>query len=168
MLKNNLLYKFDFALTTVLGTGCLPKMPGTWGSLVALLFLFVPEYYRMQVFIPAFVVLFMISIFSIKRMEEKFGDDPGMIVIDEVLGMLLIFMLPFVTYDWFFGILAFIVFRMFDISKPFPINMLNNKKGSFYVIVDDLIAGMYSWVVLMLLYKMASIFSFLKILEKLI
>lgn len=165
MTKNKLLYQFDMALCTVLHVGRLPKMPGTYGSLVALLFLLIPAHLRLFWLIPLFALFFTVSMFSIKRLEKEHGDDPGMIVIDEVMGMMLIFMLPFVTYDWIFGILAFVFFRIFDIIKPFPINLLNNRHGSFFVIADDLIAAIYAWIVLVLLYKMASILGFLHILN---
>jgi phosphatidylglycerophosphatase A len=161
-MKKKLLDKFDLFFTTFGYVGLLPKMPGTFGSAAALLFLLIPEYYRIYWLLPLFVVFFVYSFWAIKRVEEKHEvEDPGMIVIDEVLGMMLIFMLPFIRYDWLFGGLAFVLFRVFDIVKPFPINLLNNKKGAFFVIADDLIAAIYAWMVLWLIYKAASILGFL-------
>lgn len=159
---------FDLLFCTVFCVGKLPKMPGTYGSMVALLFLLIPMHLRLYILAPLFVIFFVVSLFSIKRMESEFGDDPGMVVIDEVLGMMLIFMLPFVVYDWVFGILAFLFFRLFDIVKPFPINILNDKKGSFFVIVDDLIAAIFAWIVLVVLYKLASYLGFAFVLSEVI
>lgn len=164
-MKDGLLKKFDLFFCTFAYTGLLPFMPGTFGSAAALLFLLIPEHLRLYWLVPLFVVFLALSFFSINRLEKTHGNDPGIIVIDEVLGMMLIFMLPFIRYDLIFGTLAFLLFRVFDIIKPFPINLLNNKKGAFFVIVDDLIAGVYAWIVLLLLYKAASILGFLILLD---
>lgn len=138
--------KFNLVSTipTFFYVGYLPKMPGTWGSLFAFVVFIIPEPFIYDSLIYLFLLFFIISLPLISKMEKKYGNDPSIVVIDEVLGMWLIFMFDFIRENLLLLLLSFILFRMIDIYKPLYINKINDKKGAFYVVLDDLIAAIYT------------------------
>lgn len=130
-------------LATWFGAGYLPKAPGTWGSLGALPFAWV----MMEIGGPytlagATVVVFFVGLWASKVYMDKTGaHDPGAIVIDEVVGqwiVVLVAPLNPVVYA-----LAFVLFRFFDVLKPWPISWADRKiGGAMGVMVDDVFAGL--------------------------
>ena len=133
-------------VATVGGVGHAPIAPGTAASAVTVLFLWLVPLSR-----PA-VVLFVIVItaagtWAAHEAERALGGkDPGAIVIDEVAGMALsVLTLPLTP-----GVLvaAFLLFRLFDIVKPYPANALQRLPGGVGVMIDDLIAGLYALLLL--------------------
>lgn len=142
--------KIDILLTTVLGIGFLKPSPGTFGSLAAILLILIsPQYYFLMLIV--LVLLTIISFFSIKRIEVEFGDDASIIVIDEFLALGLVYLSGILPNDLIIIILAFVFFRIFDIFKPFPINLINQKKGAFYVLADDFLAAIFMIITIKLL-----------------
>ncbi len=137
-----------FNLTNLIPTfffvGYLPKMPGTWGSLSAFVVFLIPNTYFFQSILILSIFFFFMSIPLIKKMEATYGNDPSFVVIDEVLAMWVIFMFDFIANSWLLLILSFVTFRFFDIVKPLYINKLNDCKGAIFVILDDLIAAIYT------------------------
>jgi phosphatidylglycerophosphatase A len=136
---------------TFFGAGLSPKMPGTVGTLAAiplwLLLLFAgPIGYMIFTFL---LVIFAIFISDEYEKSQPTHDRPE-IVIDEVVGFL-------ITMTWLpFGIkylvLGFVLFRILDIWKPYPISYLNDKvKGGFGVVVDDVAAGLVANILLQIL-----------------
>ena len=132
------------------GLGLIPKVPGTFGTLlgfplaVALLSLPKPTAFII------FAFLFILALWAIKAFQNSFENkniDDARIVIDEYLAFaLLLYFLPNNSSIWF---IAFIVFRFFDITKPFPINWLDSKfKNIFGVMLDDLLAALLSWILI--------------------
>ncbi|MBX3044664.1 MAG: phosphatidylglycerophosphatase A [Candidatus Kapabacteria bacterium] len=138
-------------LVTFFYVGKIKYAPGTFGSMGGLLILFLPEYLIWQAAVILLVLLFGISINPIKRYEILKGNDHSSIVIDEVIGMMIPFANPFIIISPFWVISAFILFRIFDILKPYPINKLNEKKGAIFVLLDDVLAGVFTMVILQLL-----------------
>ncbi len=153
------------------GVGYLPLAPGTWGSLLAVgfyLFLhnawfphsdippgsFVRSYLAVQVVVIIAVTL--IGIWAASRTERVLRiKDPGKVVIDEVAGQL-IALLPVAARMWMFGdammvMAAFILFRFFDIVKPYPARKLESLHGGLGIMFDDLIAGVYAAIVVALI-----------------
>lgn len=135
--------KVALCLSTWFGTGLLPKAPGTFGTLGA-----VPLLLGMQ-YLGAISVAVCIGIFILvaawsSGLSGKILDrhDPSEVVIDEVAGLLLTFYL--VPLSWFGLILGFILFRLFDIFKPFPIKRLEKISGGKGIVLDDLMAGLYA------------------------
>lgn len=131
-------------LATWGGMGYLPLAPGTWGTLgavpLALLLGYLGKTFTF-LFLPPF---FFLSVWSAGVAEGKLGaEDHPAIVIDEVIGFLLATALlpprlPIL-------ILSFLLFRLFDILKPFPIRWIEGKvSGGLGVVLDDLIAGLFS------------------------
>ena len=126
----------------------VPFAPGTFGSLLGL-----PIYYVMSFFpLPAvFFALMGFIVFAswIAGEAEKALDDkdPGCIVIDEIAGMAITFFA--LDFSWTIGIAGFVLFRFFDILKPFPIRYLEKRySGGFGVVIDDVAAGLMSNLVL--------------------
>jgi len=132
---------FHYGIATVLGIGYFPKAPGTAGSLFAILILllFPVSNFILIILIILFTVL---GIWSATIVEKEKGNDPSIVVIDEVIGQWIA--LLYIPFSIIPVILAFILFRFFDILKPFPIDQSQNLKGGFGIMVDDILAGIYS------------------------
>jgi len=131
--------------------GYFPIAPGTAGSLAALvLFAFVRWLGMPALEIATIVVVFAGGIWAANATEHVLGrKDPGAIVIDEVLGMLMtLALLPVSTLGIFVG---FVLFRLFDVVKPFPAGRMEHLKGGPGVMLDDAVAGIYAHISLRLL-----------------
>lgn len=131
--------------------GLLPGAPGTYGSLVAVAvwWYFVPaDNLAIQIFLV--VAATAVGVWAAEIMEQSTGDkDPGWIVIDEVAGMWLA-LLGGVFSLWHFAI-AFMLFRLFDILKPGPINRLQDLRGGIGVMADDMAAGALALIIMILI-----------------
>lgn len=138
-------------IPTFFYVGYLPKMPGTWGSLFAFVLFVIPETFIFESLTYLFFLFFIVSLPLISKMEKIYGNDPSIVVIDEVLGMWLIFLFDFIRDSSSFLVLGFILFRIIDIYKPLYIKKINDKSGSIYVILDDLIAAIYTIAIIFLL-----------------
>jgi phosphatidylglycerophosphatase A len=134
------------------GVGYLPLMPGTYGSLVGVgIFLVFTQVVRgnalVALVLVSIVAVTFAGIWAASRTEVLSGrKDPGKIVVDEVAGQLIsLFPLTlFVHWSIVAVIISFILFRFFDIVKPYPARKLEALKGGFGVMCDDLIAGVYA------------------------
>lgn len=137
------------------GTGYSPKAPGTVGSLatiplIILLNTFETSFLNTSIFI---FILFLISCYVADYIQKKDKvQDPGWIVIDEVVGMLITWMFVFPKIDVINLLLVFIAFRFFDIVKIFPANWCDkNIKSGMGTIIDDVVsalyAGLFVWIV---------------------
>ena len=134
------------AFATVLGVGYAPVAPGTFGSAAGLLLWWLlPATPAVQ--IGVIVVLFVVGSWSGSVAEKHFGrTDPGQVVVDEVMGMLIT--LLFVPVGWPGAILGFLIFRVADIIKPYPANRLESLHGGIGVMADDGMAAIYANIVL--------------------
>ncbi len=144
------------ALATGFYVGRIPIAPGTWGSLAAFLPWFFIKDLSLTTYIIVLAALFVIGFF-VSGSAEKILDSPdaGSIVIDEILGMFITLTLaPDHPAAW---ILGFILFRIFDIFKPFPVSWFDRKiHGGIGIMMDDVVAGLYAFGSLQLLWLMAS------------
>ncbi len=137
--------------STVIKIGYLPLAPGTWGSLAALAFwyLILPTISSIT-FIVTIVIIFVLGIYTSSITERVLGKiDPSIIVIDEWVGQWIA--LLFLPKSFVWGIVAFALFRLFDIWKPYPIHRLDNIKGGFGIMIDDVLAGIYALIGVQLL-----------------
>lgn len=130
-------------------TGFAVIAPASFASLVWLLiYLFVPggEWLAGTV---ALAVTAPVAVYLSWEMEKFYGEDASCIVIDEIVGMQVsLFMLkPSVTT----GIIAFVLFRIFDIVKPPPVGASQRLSGGFGVVIDDVLAGLYTRIILFVL-----------------
>lgn len=132
------------------GSGLAPVAPGTFGTLAA-----IPPYLLLaQLTWPwyavAVVLAFVLGIYLCEQASKNLGvDDHGGIVWDEFVGFwITLFMIP---PEWYWILLGFVLFRIFDILKPFPIKWLDKQvKGGFGVMIDDVIAGFFAWIILII------------------
>jgi len=133
-----------------LGSGLSPIAPGTIGSLFALLiYYFFIESLLVSWIDSAFFLLFILFSFFVglyiypRTVEAE--NDPGSFVWDEFVGMWISCVpLLFIDKEIYLLLLAFFIFRFFDIYKPLGIKSFDSKSGAFYVMTDDVIAGIYS------------------------
>ena len=126
--------------------GYIPVAQGTAGSLWGPALCLIVPAERLKwlwLFIPA---LFFIGVWSSYRCEEFWGHDPGRVVIDEIVGMLVT--LAFLIPSFKILITGFIFFRLFDIIKPPPVKLSEKLPGGWGIMMDDIIAGIYAHLVL--------------------
>ena len=139
------------AFVSVFGIGYIRIAPGTFGSLFAILVWYISiVYLNIYFFYMIIIIVFICSFKAINiylRNENK--DDPSEVVVDEFIGQSvpLIFLLQFNLYE---VLLAFSSFRLFDIFKIYPVNKVENIKGANGVILDDVVAGIYSLIIIMI------------------
>ena len=157
--------KINVLLSTFFGYGYLTKIPGTVTSAVTTLFIYIGYeilgYTDLKFSIIFFILLFFYSFYAVKDSETEFKNkDPRQIVIDEVLGqsMPLILLLylnqnnQINTSIEIYYFLSIVFFRFFDILKPFPVSYFDkNYKNYFGIIMDDIMAGLYSMVLIYLI-----------------
>lgn len=130
-------------------TGLMPKAPGTVGTLAAIPMACAIHFSGAVYGGVCLLILILTAVMTSGLSQKLMGRrDPSEIVIDEVAGYsVTLFLLPL---SWFNLILGFILFRLFDISKPFPIRRLEKIKGGLGVVLDDLLAGIYANLVLIM------------------
>lgn len=149
--------KFTALITTFFGSGTLPKMPGTYGSLAAAALVYpLAKISFVGCFALLAICVFFIGIpFVKKAMKDSNTEDPGWIVIDEVSGqwMAFAFISPEVIlqYPWLI-LIGFALFRFFDILKPLGIRKLEALPGAIGVMADDLLGGIYAGLLIALGY----------------
>ena len=158
-----MLNRINFLFVTLFGIGKIKKIPGSFASLATTLFLFFlfhilnisPNIVLISVIIIFFISLYAVNIF-IKDLDNK---DPKEIVIDEFIGQSIPLCLYEVAHNvpkdtgeiLKFYFIMFILFRIFDITKPFPVSYYEkNFKNSLGVIMDDVCAGLYVVAILVL------------------
>jgi phosphatidylglycerophosphatase A len=137
-------------IATWFGSGLAPKASGTAGSLAALPFAFIIQYYlgNTALFFAA-ITMFFVGWWASNQYLKHTGrnDDPKEIVVDEVVGIWLLLSIFSITWQGY--LLAFIGFRFFDILKPYPISIADRKiKGGFGVMFDDVLAAIYPIILL--------------------
>jgi len=136
---------------SVVGIGYIRIAPGTFGSLFAILVWYISiVYLNIYFFYMIIIIVFICSFKAINiYLRNVNKDDPSEVVVDEFIGqsLPLIFLLQFNVYE---VLLAFSSFRLFDIFKIYPVNKVENIKGANGVIMDDVVAGIYSLIIIMI------------------
>ena len=139
-------------IATSFYSGYSPFAPGTVGSVLALLlFGFLPGI-RGNALLLLIGIVFMIGVWAATEVEKTDGHDASIINIDEVVGMWisLLYLPSGMSWLWWAG--AFFIFRGFDIFKPFPVGLSQNLPRGWGVMIDDVLAGCYTNLMLRLLY----------------
>ena len=142
-------------IATFFGVGHLPIAPGTWGSLAgggvaAALVIVAGDPLAAWLLAAATVAGYPLGVWASARYAAAIGDtDPSAVVIDEVVGQWLA-LLP-VLWDWRFYPLAFVLFRLADIVKPWPAGRAERLPGGTGIMADDVVAGAYAGIVVWLL-----------------
>lgn len=147
----------DFIVKTI-GTffyvGYLPLIPGTFGSIAGLAVFYLVKNCIFG-YSSAIIILAVSGFLVCGKAEEVFNKkDPRYVVIDEVVGMLLA--LIFLPYDIRLVLIGFFLFRLFDTLKPFPAGWLERRHGSIGIMSDDIAAGLYTNIVLQVVFRLAS------------
>ena len=138
------------------GVGYLPLAPGTFGSLVGVGIFWLLVRSNPLVIVAAILAVTFAGIWAGSRVEQVSGrKDPGKVVVDEVAGqMIALFPLTlFARWSTAAVILSFILFRFFDIVKPYPANRLQDLDGGMGIMFDDLVAGVYAAVVVSIILR---------------
>ena len=138
------------------GVGYLPLAPGTFGSLVGVGLFWLLARANPLVVLVAILAVTLVGIWAATRTEQLSDrKDPGKIVVDEVAGQLIaLFPLTlFARWSTLAVIISFILFRFFDIVKPYPANRLQELNGGAGVMFDDLVAGVYGAVIVSIFLK---------------
>ena len=158
-----MLNKINFLFVTLFGIGKIKKIPGSFASLATILFLFFLFHIlniSTNIILYSIIIIFFIALYAVNIfIKDLTNKDPKEVVIDEFIGQ----SIPICLYEVAHGIpkdsdqvlkfyfIMFILFRIFDIVKPFPVNYYDkNFKNSFGVIMDDVCAGLYVVAVLVL------------------
>ena len=157
---------------TMFGIGYIKKIPGTISSFATVVFLFIYFHYfelSKNYFLLILSIIFIYSFIAVNLyIKDKANKDPKEVVIDEFIGQ----SIPIYLYEISHGtdknfnesiyiyFVIFILFRFFDIKKPFPVSYFDkNFKNSFGVVMDDVIAGLYVVLVLIISMVIKSYFS---------
>ena len=129
-------------------TGYFPIASGTVGSLAALIIYLIPGFEQLFVIIPSIVIFMVYGIYVGTKFEAEYGKDPAQCTIDEVVGM----WISLVALPKTFTIvaIAFILWRILDIIKPPPARNLERLKGGLGIMIDDVISGIYTLIIMLL------------------
>ena len=148
----------DKQIVTFFGVGYTPIAPGTAGAFVGgILFYLLGlalinyglDFYTIQIILILIIIaVILISVRSIGKLENTWEHDAQQIVIDEVVGVWIAML--FIPINWFYFLIAFILFRFFDIVKPLFIKKIDQLKSSWSIMLDDVVAGVYANLVLQL------------------
>jgi len=180
MLNKSLSDHISLGIATV-GVGYIPLAPGTWGSAVGVLIYLIFRHFESEIlalflhkgfqvssvyawaYVINSILLFgvcAIGIWASTRAAELLKTkDPQQVVIDEVMGQLITFLfIPFINSGWLI-FTGFLLFRLFDIWKPYPIDVLQDLPGGLGVCVDDILAGIYAGLCLSVVYAVIISFS---------
>ena len=157
------MHNINFLFVTLFGIGKLKKIPGSYASLATIIFLFILFHilnFSPNIVLIGVIIVFLISLYAvnifIKDMDNK---DPKEVVIDEFIGQSIPICLYEIAHEGVketnevltFYFIMFILFRIFDIAKPYPVSYYDkNFKNSFGVVMDDVVAGLYVVAVLVL------------------
>ncbi len=152
--------KLHKIIATGLGTGYAPVAPGTAGSVLGIVLLYIFNKwldnagYPMETItlinLVAIVLVLLIGVYSIKKVHSIWKHDASEIVIDEIVGVWIAALAMPITFNYY--LYGLILFRFFDIVKPFFIRRLDKKQSDWSVMLDDVLAGIYGLIVIQLLY----------------
>ena len=137
---------------TGFGSGFWPWGPGTAGALLATIIWWALSAIMGEaclILVTALLIIIFTALgtWAAHRLSPYWGEDPRRVVVDEMVGVW-IPLLVSPAGDVWYAATSFVLFRLFDIIKPFGIRSIDRKKGAFYVMLDDIVAGIYSLVLI--------------------
>lgn len=146
-------------IATWFGSGLMPRAPGTWGTLAAMPFAYVIAFSAgTTALIPAALIAFALGTWAAGAYATASAKpDPSEVVIDEVAAIWLVLAFaPFTLVGW---ALAFAAFRLFDVTKPWPVSLADARlKGGFGIMFDDIVAAIYAMLALHILFYLTEVF----------
>lgn len=146
-------------IATGLGVGYFPYGPGTMGALLAILIWMLlattASYFWLTAITTILIVVFtLIGAWSSTVVEKYWGEDPSRVVIDEIVGQWIVLLAIPSIFSWWHVLAAFILFRFFDITKPLGIRKMENLKGGWGIMADDILSGCYGAIVLIVIHNL--------------
>jgi phosphatidylglycerophosphatase A len=137
------------------GSGLAPKAPGTWGTLAAIPIYFLMQDLSLYLYLSLTTIAFILGIWICQKSAEWLNkEDPSAVVWDEIVGYLVTMVAA--PQGWAWIILGFVLFRIFDILKPWPISLADQKlHGGFGIMFDDVIAGVFAALSLQFIYYLS-------------
>ena len=156
--------KINVLISTFFGNGYISKIPGTFTSLSTLIILYiffeVLQFKNLNYILILYSIIFFYSFYAVMDSETEFENkDPRQIVIDEVLGQAMpLILIVYLSSNNLINVpveiyylLSFILFRFFDIVKPFPVSYFDKQHKNFFgIIMDDIMAGLYTMLIIYL------------------
>lgn len=144
---------FHIVIASGFGTGFSPYAPGTAGAALATIIwialsFFVSPITLLATIVALILVFTVLGVWSANVLEPTWGKDPSRIVVDEMVGVW-IALLAATGGELYYALIAFALFRLFDIFKPLGIRKMESLKGGWGVMMDDILAGVYSVIVLL-------------------
>tara|TARA_B100000123_G_scaffold238161_1_gene190248 strand:+ start:282 stop:773 length:492 start_codon:yes stop_codon:yes gene_type:complete len=157
--------KINVLISTFFGNGYISKIPGTFTSLSTLIILYiffeVLQFKNLNYILILYSIIFFYSFYAVMDSETEFEiKDPRQIVIDEVLGQAMpLILIVYLSSNNLINVpveiyylLSFILFRFFDIVKPFPVSYFDKQHKNFFgIIMDDIMAGLYTMLIIYLI-----------------
>jgi len=130
-------------------TGYIPYASGTFGSLAGLLIYCIPGFERPVILITAIFIFTFYGIYLGGKFERAYGKDPAECTIDEIVGMWIsLILLP---KTLIVSAVAFFIWRALDVFKPFPARRLESLKGGLGIMIDDIVSGIYTLIIVHLI-----------------
>jgi len=130
-------------------SGYSPVVSGTVGSLTGLIIYAIPGIEAPVIFLVLTIAVFFIGTYASAQMEKSYGDDPSIVVVDEIVGMWI--SLLFLPKSIAIAAIAFFAFRFYDIVKPPPARQMEKYPGGWGIMLDDVFAGIYANVTLQII-----------------
>lgn len=134
------------------GAGLSPKAPGTFGSVVGLIIGCLLLSLGHVALVIGIIVATVVGTYAINKLPEA-NSDPGWIVIDEIAGQMLP-LLALAQVTFWGALIAFLLFRLFDIIKLGPVGWVDKRKDAYGIMGDDLVAGLLALIVMVILYRL--------------
>lgn len=127
-------------------TGYSPYISGTVGSLAALIIYLIPGFENLFIIVPAIIIFMVYGIYVGNKFESEYGKDPSQCTVDEVVGT----WISLIALPKTIGIIitAFFLWRILDIIKPPPARNLERLKGGLGIMIDDVISGIYTLIIM--------------------
>jgi len=134
------------------GSGLAPKAPGTFGTIAAIPIYWMMKDLSLAIYVTITLVAFIVGIWICQQSADWLEkDDPSAVVWDEIVGYLIAMIAAPSGWQWI--VLGFVLFRLFDIAKPWPISWADKSlHGGFGIMVDDVIAGLFAWITIQIIY----------------
>ena len=137
-------------------TGYIPFASGTFGTLAALVIYLIPGFENPYVIIPAIVIFFIYGVYVGNKFEIDYGKDPSECTIDEVVGTWISYLLLPKAIGII--VITFFLWRALDIFKPYPARKLENLNGGLGIMIDDVVSGFYTLIIMHLVVYFFGIF----------
>ena len=127
-------------------TGYIPIASGTFGTLAALFIYLIPGFENPYVIVPAIIVFYIYGVYVGSKFEYVYGKDPSECTIDEIVGTWISYL--FLPKTVGIIIITFFLWRALDIFKPYPARKLENLNGGLGIMIDDVVSGFYTLIIM--------------------